>query len=69
MELLDSGRLEAIFIILGPVRSALNTIRPFFALDRTHTQSRYNLTLLIVVRIDAEDRILPTHLFFVISIF
>jgi hypothetical protein len=37
----------------------LRTLRPFYALDGTHTRSRYNLTLLIAVGIDAEDRILP----------
>src|SRR5258705_13745454 len=34
--------------------------RPFRSLlDGTHTRSQYNLTLLIAVGIDAEDRILP----------
>src|SRR3979490_637642 len=55
----DSGRFEAIFVMLGPIRSTLNTLRPFYALDGTHTRSRYNITLLIAVGIDAEDRILP----------
>jgi hypothetical protein len=59
VEMADSGRFEAIFVMLGPIRSTLNTLRPFYALDGTHTRSRYNLTLLIAVGIDAEDRILP----------
>jgi hypothetical protein len=40
-------------------RFKLSTLRPFYALDSTHTRSRYNLTLLIAVGIDAKDRILP----------
>jgi hypothetical protein len=53
------GRFEALFVMIGSVRSTLNTLRPFYALDGTHTRSRYNLTLLIAVGIDAEDQILP----------
>jgi hypothetical protein len=37
----------------------LRTLRPFYALDSTYTRSRYNLTLLIAVGIDAKDYILP----------
>jgi hypothetical protein len=44
--------------MLRPTRSFLHTIRPFYALDRTYTRSRYNLTLLIAVGLDGEDRIL-----------
>jgi hypothetical protein len=55
------NRFEAIFIILGSIKSRLRRgfLRPFYALDGTHTRSQYNLTLLIAVGIDAEDRILP----------
>lgn len=45
--------------MLGPIRSIIHLLRPFYALDGTHTRSRYNVTLLIAVGIDAEDRILP----------
>jgi transposase-like protein len=45
--------------MLGSTRATLSTLRPFYALDGTHTRSRYNLTLLIAVGIDGEDRILP----------
>ena len=55
----DNNRFEAIFVMLGSIRATLSTLRPFYALDGTHTRSRYNLTLLIAVGIDAEDRILP----------
>ena len=55
----DDGRFEPIFVMLGSIRATLNTLRPFYALDGTHTRSRYDLTLLIAVGIDAEDRILP----------
>jgi hypothetical protein len=52
-------RFEAIFIMLGSIRSRIHLLRPFYALDGTHTRSQYNITLLIAVGIDAEDRILP----------
>jgi hypothetical protein len=32
VEMADSGRFEAIFVMLGPIRSTLNTLRPFYAL-------------------------------------
>jgi hypothetical protein len=53
------NQFEAIFIMLGSIRSRIHFLRPFYALDGTHTRSQYNLTLLIAVRIDAEDCILP----------
>jgi MULE transposase domain len=53
------NRFEAIFVMLGSIRSRIHYLRPFYALDGTHTRSEYNLTLLIAVGIDAEDRILP----------
>ena len=53
------NRFEALFVMLGPIRSRLRCLRPFYALDGTHTRSQYNLTLLIAVGIDAENRILP----------
>jgi MULE transposase domain len=52
-------RFEALFVMLGSIRSRIDCLRPFYALDGTHTRSQYNLTLLIAVGIDAEDRILP----------
>jgi hypothetical protein len=55
----EDVRFEAIFVMLGSIRATLGTLRPFYALDGTHTRSRYNLTLLLAVGIDAEDRIIP----------
>jgi hypothetical protein len=52
-------RFEALFVMLGSTRATLHTLRPFYALDGTHTRSRYNITLLLAVGIDAEDRVLP----------
>ena len=52
-------QFEAIFVMLRSIRSRIHFLRPFYTLDGTHTQSQYNLTLLIVVGIDTEDRILP----------
>lgn len=59
LETTDTGRFEALFIMFGPVRATLSCLRPFYALDGTHTRSRYNLTLLLAVGIDAEDRVHP----------
>jgi hypothetical protein len=57
-KLSDNILFEALFVMIREIQTALPTLRPFYALDGTHTRSRYNLTLLIAVRIDAEDRIL-----------
>ena len=43
LEITDTGRFEALFIMFGAVRATLSCLRPFYALDGTHTQSRYNL--------------------------
>ena len=48
--------------MLGSIRSTLGTLRPFYASDGTHTRSPYNLTLLLAVVIDTEDRVLPVAL-------
>jgi hypothetical protein len=32
-------RFEVVFIMLGSIRSILGTLRPFYALDGTHTRS------------------------------
>ena len=59
METTDTGRFEALFIMFGAIRATLSCLRPFYALDGTHTRSRYNLTLLLAVGIDAEDHVYP----------
>ena len=53
------NRFEALSVMLRLIRSRLRCLRPFYVLDSTYTRSQYNLTLLITVRIDAENRILP----------
>jgi hypothetical protein len=53
------NRFEALFVILRSIRSQRRCLQAFYALDGTYTRSQYNLILLIVVGIDAEDRILP----------
>jgi hypothetical protein len=45
-------RFEALFVMLGSIRAALHTLRPFYALGGTHTRSRYNNTPLLAVGID-----------------
>jgi hypothetical protein len=55
----NNTRFKALFVSLGTTISILRTLRPFYTLDSTYTRSRYNLTLLIAVIIDAKDYILP----------
>lgn len=55
----ENGSFEALFIVFGPINLGIQTLRPFYAFDGTHTRSRYNLTLLIAVGVDAEDHVLP----------
>jgi hypothetical protein len=59
LDVTEDRRFQALFVMIGPIRSFLHTIRPFYALDGTHTRSRYNLTLLIAVGLDGEDQVLP----------
>jgi hypothetical protein len=59
LKITHENQFEALFVILRPIRSRLHCLRPFYALDSIHTRSQYNLTLLITVRIDTENRILP----------
>jgi hypothetical protein len=60
LELSKESRFEALFVILGLIRSTLRTVRPIYAVDSTHTRSRYHFTLLFVVGMNAEDRMLPS---------
>jgi hypothetical protein len=55
----QDNRFEALFMVLGSIRSQIHYLQPFYTLDSTHTRSQYNLTLLIAVGIDTEDCILP----------
>jgi hypothetical protein len=55
----SNTHFEALFVSLGLTISMLYTLRTFYTLDSTHTRSRYNLTLLIAIGINTEDRILP----------
>lgn len=55
----ENGSFEAVFIVFGPINLGIQTLRPFYAFDGTHTRSRYDLTLLGAVGVDAEDHVLP----------
>jgi len=52
-------RFQALFIALGSLYYAIQTVRPFFAFDGTHVRTKYNLTLLIAIGIDGEGHTLP----------
>ena len=38
LEITDTGRFEALFIMFGAVRATLSCIRPFYALDGIYTR-------------------------------
>ena len=59
LEITDTGRFEALFIMFGAVRATLSCIQPFYTLNSMYTRSRYNLMLLLTVGINAEDRVYP----------
>jgi hypothetical protein len=52
----SAGRFEAAFFCPGGLRAY---IRPFTAIDGTHTKSRYRMMLLIACGIDANDHVIP----------
>jgi hypothetical protein len=55
----NNTRFKALFASLGTTISMLRTLRPFYTLDSTYTRSRYNLTHLVAVSVNAKDYILP----------
>ena len=59
LETIDTGYFEALFMIFRVVRAILSYLRPFYTLDSIYTHSRYNLILLLVVRINTEDHVYP----------
>ena len=54
-----AGQFQAAFFSPGGLRVAGPCLRPFTAVDRTHTKSRYRMILLIACRIDANDQVVP----------
>jgi hypothetical protein len=55
----SAGQFQAAFFSPGGLRIAGPYIRPFTAVDGTHTKSRYRIMLLITCRIDANDQVIP----------
>lgn len=53
------GQFQAAFFSPGGLRAAGPHIRPFTAVDGTHTKSRYRMMLLIACGIDANDQVIP----------
>ena len=53
------GQFQAAFFSAGGLRAAGRCIRPFTAIDGTHTKSRYRMMLLIACGIDANDQVIP----------
>ncbi|MEA2203077.1 MAG: hypothetical protein QOI89_3817 [Solirubrobacteraceae bacterium] len=47
------------FIALGPLRKAVPYLRHLFAIDGTHTRSKYRMILAVTVALDANDEVLP----------
>src|SRR6266536_4165951 len=52
-------QFQAAFFCPGGLRVASPYIRPFTAINRTHTKSRYRIMLLIACRIDINDHVIP----------
>jgi hypothetical protein len=52
----SNGQFQAAFFSPGGLRAAGPHIRPFAAVDGTHTKSRYQMMLLIACGIDANDQ-------------
>lgn len=55
----QTSAFQAIFIALGALRNAVPHLRHLFALDGTHTRSKYRMILAVTVGIDANDNVLP----------
>jgi len=56
-----TNAFQAVFIAPGPLRQAIPHLRHFFALDGTHTRSKYRMILAITVALDANDEVLPIY--------
>ena len=54
-----AGQFQAAFFCPGGLRAAGPCLRPFTAVDGTHTKSRYRMMLLIACGIDANDQVVP----------
>jgi hypothetical protein len=54
-----TNAFQAIFIALGPLRKAVPHLRHFFAVDGTHTRSKYRMILAVTVALDSNDEVLP----------
>jgi hypothetical protein len=54
-----TGRFEAAFFALGPARKAFASLRGLVGLDGTHTRSKYGMTLLTAVMLDADNHVVP----------
>ncbi|KAH6667191.1 hypothetical protein B0J14DRAFT_659165 [Halenospora varia] len=50
-----TNAFQAVFIAPGPLRQAIPHLRHFFALDGTHTRSKYRMILAITVALDSGD--------------
>ena len=53
------GRCVVIYIKFYPVQQRMRAFRPFYTFNGTYTQSHYNLTLLITVRLNSKDCVTP----------
>jgi hypothetical protein len=59
LETQANGVFQAAFFAPAPCRSATKRLRQFYAIDGTHTKSRYRMILLICCGIDANDKVTP----------
>lgn len=61
----DTGRFEAVAFALSATINACQNIWKFIALDACHTKSKYPMTPMIAVGIDANDNVIPLSWAFV----
>jgi MULE transposase domain/MuDR family transposase len=55
----QNGIFEAAFFAPAGLRKAGKHLRPFTAIDGTHTKSQYRMMLLVACGIDANDHVVP----------
>src|ERR1700679_1045279 len=53
------GVFEAVFFAPGGLRNSGQFLRPFTAIDGTHTKSNYRMILLVACGIDANEHVIP----------
>lgn len=59
LQLTQNGKFEAAFFTPAGLRNVAKKIRPFIAIDGTHTKSKYRMVLLVACGLDANNNVIP----------